>query len=89
MFQQLARRLEFKYRIDERVAAEVRSFVRGFLELDRYGSGGAESGYWVNSCYLDSRELHTFWHTVNGSRDRLNFGCGRMVMCWGTPLFLR
>ena len=70
MFQRLARRLEFKYRIDERGAAEVRSFVRGFLELDRYGVDGAESGYSVNSCYLDSRDLHTFWHTVNGSRDR-------------------
>jgi hypothetical protein len=70
MFQRLARRLEFKYRIDERVAAEVRSFVRGFLELDRYGVDGAETGYSVNSCYLDSKDLHTFWHTVNGSRDR-------------------
>lgn len=70
MFQRLTRRLEFKYRIDERVAAEVRSFVKGFLELDRYGAVGSDSGYLVNSCYLDSKDLHTFWHTVNGSQDR-------------------
>lgn len=70
MFERLARRLELKYRIDEATALEVRSFIRGFLDLDRHGSGAADSGYLVNSCYLDSRDLQTFWRTVNGSRDR-------------------
>jgi hypothetical protein len=70
MFQRLARRLEYKYRIDEVTALEVRSYIKGFLDLDRYGSDLGDAGYLINSCYLDSRELHTFWHTVNGSRDR-------------------
>ncbi len=70
MFRSVGRRLEFKYRIDEVTAREVRSFIKDFLESDRYGLGGGDPGYWVNSCYLDSKELHTFWHTVNGSRDR-------------------
>ena len=63
-------RLEFKYRISESTALAVRDFIRDFLEVDRYASNQGGISYLVKSCYLDSRDLHTFWHTVKDSKDR-------------------
>lgn len=69
-FQQPLPRLEFKYRISENTASAVREFVGGFLEVDRYAVGQVGTSYKVSSCYLDSSDLRTFWHTVKGERDR-------------------
>lgn len=63
-------RLELKYRISEATASAVREFIRGFLEADRYAADQVDASYTVTSCYLDSSELHTFWHTVKDSDDR-------------------
>ncbi len=63
-------RFEFKYRVTESTADLVRDYVGSFLEVDHYASGSANNSYPVNSCYLDSHDLQTFWHTVNGARDR-------------------
>jgi hypothetical protein len=63
-------RLEFKYRISEKTALAVREFIGGFLESDRNAAEAENASYVVSSCYLDSADLQTFWHTVKDSEDR-------------------
>src|SRR5579885_2903988 len=59
-------RYEFKYRIDETKAAAVRDYARAFVQLDPYADRTTFS-YPINSLYLDSDELLTFWSTVQGA----------------------
>jgi SPX domain protein involved in polyphosphate accumulation len=63
-------RLELKYLISERKALAVRSFVRGYLELDEYGAKHPSCSYEIHSLYLDSDELKTYWDTINGNKNR-------------------
>ncbi len=60
-----APRYEFKYRIDETTAAIVRDYARAFVQLDPYADRTTFS-YPINSLYLDSDDLLTFWSTVQG-----------------------
>ncbi len=63
-------RYELKYLLDERQALGIREFVRGFLELDEAGVGQPFDSYRVNSLYLDSPALLTFWDWINANRNR-------------------
>jgi SPX domain protein involved in polyphosphate accumulation len=65
-----AQRFELKYFVDERITAEMREFVRCYLELDDYGVGQANFAYPVHSLYLDSDGLHTYHDTINGAKNR-------------------
>ena len=59
-------RFEFKYRIDETTAASIRDYARAFVQLDPYADRTTFS-YPINSLYLDSDDLLTFWSTVQGA----------------------
>lgn len=81
-------RLEFKYRITEAAAVSVRRFVEGFLELDSYSKKATSASYAVNSCYLDSSDLHTFWNTVKDSRNRYKLRVRAYDDSPDSPVFL-
>ena len=63
-------RFELKYLINEETAARVREFVRSYLVMDEYASKEAPYSYLVHSLYLDSGGLDTYWHTINGNKNR-------------------
>lgn len=63
-------RLECKYLISERQALLAREFVRSHLELDEYGVNQPDCSYTIHSLYLDSDDLHTYWDTINGNKNR-------------------
>ena len=63
-------RFEYKYVINEDIAAGVRSFVSGYLELDPFGAKQANCSYPVHSLYLDSDDLKLYQATINGERNR-------------------
>lgn len=61
-----AARYEFKYRLDETTAVVLRDYARAFVQLDPYADRTTYS-YPINSLYLDSDDLLTFWSTVQGA----------------------
>jgi len=63
-------RLELKYLVNETTAAGVRGFVQSFLEPDEYAAANGGFSYPVHSLYLDSKDLRTYWDTINGSKNR-------------------
>ncbi len=63
-------RFELKYLIKEEMALAVREFVRNYLQIDEYGATQSNYSYSVHSLYLDSDELTTYWHTINGNKNR-------------------
>jgi hypothetical protein len=63
-------RFELKYIIGEETARAVREFVRSYLEIDEYGAGRPHLSYPIHSLYLDSDALTTYWHTINGNKNR-------------------
>jgi len=63
-------RFEQKYMLDADCALKVREFVSSYLELDENGVGKPDCAYPVHSLYLDSDQLHTYWATVNGDKNR-------------------
>jgi hypothetical protein len=66
----LSSRFEMKYIIREEQAARVREFVRCYMELDEHGAGRSNYSYPVHSLYLDSDDLHLYWRTINGDKNR-------------------
>lgn len=64
-------RLELKYHVTEDTALSVRDFVRCYLELDENGVDKPNFSYPIHSIYLDSPELTTYRHTINGNKNRL------------------
>jgi hypothetical protein len=65
-----AQRYEMKYVVPERVALQVRDYVRAYLELDEFGATLADYSYPVHSLYLDSDDLHIYRTTINGDKNR-------------------
>lgn len=63
-------RLELKYRITEEKALRIRDFVRSYLEVDEFGANDPNFSYPIHSVYLDSDDLKTYWHTINGDKNR-------------------
>lgn len=63
-------RLEQKYIIPEDVALAVRDFVSSYLEIDEFGATQPDFSYPVHSLYLDSDDLHIYWGTINGDKNR-------------------
>ena len=63
-------RYELKYWIEESVAVRVRGFILQHLQLDPFGVGQPDNSYPVHSIYLDSDRLDTYWHTINGNKNR-------------------
>ena len=65
-----AARYEFKYVIDEAKATQIRDFVAGYLDPDRFTAHKDSLGYAVHSLYLDSPELLTCWAVIQGEKNR-------------------
>lgn len=63
-------RFEYKYVVTEDIAAGIRSFVSGYLELDPFGAKQPNRSYPVHSLYLDSDDLKLYQSTINGERNR-------------------
>ena len=63
-------RYELKYRVNEEKALRIRDFVRCHLEIDEYSALEPALSYPTLSLYLDSVGLDTYWHTINGNRNR-------------------
>jgi hypothetical protein len=63
-------RFELKYIIKEETALAIREFVKSYLEIDEYGATQPNLSYSVHSLYLDSDQLATYWHTINGNKNR-------------------
>jgi hypothetical protein len=63
-------RFELKYLIEEGIAALLRDFVSGYLEVDDYGARRPNYSYPVHSLYLDSDDLSLHHAGVNGTRNR-------------------
>ena len=81
-------RLELKYIVPEAVALEVRDFVGGYLELDEFGVGKPKLSYPVHSLYLDSKNLVTYWHTINGNKNRYKLRLRFYEDAPGAPVFV-
>jgi hypothetical protein len=63
-------RFELKYIVREEIALAIRNFVSSYLEIDEFGATQPDLSYSVHSLYLDSDELTTYWHTINGNKNR-------------------
>ncbi len=63
-------RYELKYRLAERTAVRARDFVRAHLRIDEYSACHEDLSYPTLSLYLDSEGLDTYWHTINGDKNR-------------------
>jgi hypothetical protein len=63
-------RLELKYQISDEMALAVRDFISSYLEVDEFGATRPNLSYPVHSLYLDSPDLATFRHTINGNKNR-------------------
>jgi hypothetical protein len=63
-------RFELKYTVHESTAERIRDFVLAHLELDSSGTEQPDHSYRVNSIYLDSPDLRSFWDWVNANRNR-------------------
>jgi SPX domain protein involved in polyphosphate accumulation len=67
-------RFELKYVIPEAIALGIREFADAQLELDEFGRNDPvpdiPRSYPVNSIYLDSDRMSTYWDWVNADRNR-------------------
>lgn len=63
-------RFELKYLIPPYLVESIRSFVRGYLELDDYCEKWPGQAYPIHSVYLDSEDLALYWSTINGDKNR-------------------
>ena len=81
-------RLELKFRVAEATAIAVREYVSAFLELDRFVSDRASFSYPVDSIYLDSDGLTTFWNTLNGRKCRFKLRARTYGESPDGPVFL-
>lgn len=66
----LTSRFELKYLIPQRVALQVRDFVRSYLEPDEYASKDGDFSYPVHSVYVDSPDWLIHARTLNGDKNR-------------------
>jgi hypothetical protein len=81
-------RFEFKYLVDETTALELRAFVNAYLPFDEASVGRPNYSYRVNSIYLDSERLYTFWDWVNANRNRFKLRMRFYDSNPDTPVFL-
>ena len=81
-------RFEFKYLVDETTAHDLRAFVSVHLPFDEASVGRPNYSYRVNSIYLDSEKLYTFWDWVNANRNRFKLRMRFYDASPDTPVFL-
>jgi SPX domain protein involved in polyphosphate accumulation len=81
-------RFELKYVLNEFTALRIREFVQSYLNLDESGLGQPDFAYRVNSIYLDSDALDTFWDWVNANRNRYKLRMRFYDSQPDTPVFM-
>ncbi len=81
-------RYELKYLVDRDKALRIREWVQGYLEVDEYSSLQPGLSYPTLSLYLDSDRLDTYWHAVNGNRNRFKLRLRYYDDQPNTPVFL-
>jgi hypothetical protein len=81
-------RFEYKYLVDETTALALRAFVSAHLPFDDASAGKPNHSYRVNSIYLDSAKLYTFWDWVNSNRNRFKLRLRFYDPSPDTPVFL-
>jgi hypothetical protein len=82
-----ATRYEIKYRISPEQAAEVRQWIRRYMEPDAHGEGGS-SRYPVHSLYLDSADWRIYRETRNGNFSRFKLRARTYGFTDEAPVFL-
>jgi hypothetical protein len=80
-------RFELKYLVKEDVALTVRNFVASYLSIDEYGATQPNLSYAVHSLYLDSDDLTTYWHTINGNKNRYKLRLRFYDNCPTAPVY--
>jgi hypothetical protein len=63
-------RFELKYIVDERQAAILREYMRGYLVPDPYAKPEEGNAYWVYSLYCDSPQLNLYKSSKEGHKNR-------------------
>lgn len=63
-------RYEYKYLVDPRCAAELRSVVQLFLPHDPYAAGHTDSAYPICSLYLDTEDMRLYRQSLTGEKTR-------------------
>lgn len=81
-------RFELKYLVDEATALDLRAFVSSYLAWDEASVGQPNYSYRVNSIYLDSQKLYTFWDWVNANRNRFKLRMRFYDSYPDTPVYL-
>jgi len=81
-------RYELKYIISERVAVQIRHFVRQYLELDEFGQSQPSFAYPVHSIYFDSDDWKIYWRTINGDKNRFKLRLRYYSDNPATPIFV-
>jgi SPX domain protein involved in polyphosphate accumulation len=84
----MASRYELKFIIPQRVALQIRQFVRQHLELDEFGQGQPDSSYPVHSLYFDSDDWKIYWRTMNGDKNRYKLRLRYYSDDPATPIFV-
>jgi len=84
----VAQRYECKYLITEAQAAYVRAFAQCYLVPDEHVVPALGNEYPVYSLYLDSRDLHTYYSSVAGHKDRFKLRVRFYDARADTPAFL-
>lgn len=79
-------RREYKCLIDERTVERVRRYIAGFCTIDPYA---AERGrYTIDTLYLDTPALDTYWATVEDRGDRYKLRVRGYPDASRAPVFL-
>lgn len=81
-------RFEFKYLVNEATALDLRAFVSAYRAFDDASVDKPNYSYRVNSIYLDSERLNTFWDWVNANRNRFKLRMRFYEACPDAPVFL-
>lgn len=81
-------RFEFKYVVDEPTALGLRAFAGSCLEPDEASAGKPDLSYRVNSLYLDSDPLYTYWDWINANRNRFKLRVRFYDASPDTPAYL-
>jgi SPX domain protein involved in polyphosphate accumulation len=80
-------RYELKYHLSESKALRVREFVRAHLTIDEYSARHADWSYPTLSLYLDSDSLDTYWHVINGDKNRFKLRLRYYDVLPDSPVF--
>lgn len=80
-------RREYKYLVTEDVVEQIRRYIRGVCTIDPYAekTGGR---YVIDTLYLDTPQLHSYWATVNDASDRYKLRVRGYPSLGDGPVFL-